>query len=201
MGFTSQDIQYAKEVQSTYGVPASVTLAQYAYESGYGTSNLAKKNNNYFGMRNGSKGWQKFDSKKDSFLAYGKLLSGELYTSKTKDAENVTQYVNAMAETYAPASDGNNNYAENILKIISENNLTQYDTTFSGGGGTASTGAGAGRTTAQEYGLKWWGDVVKVVFCILILVFGVMFLGFAVTSGQPTAAVKKAVKKAGGKKK
>lgn len=195
MGFTQTDIAYAQEVQTKYGVPASVTLAQYAYESGYGTSQLAKENKNYFGMRDGSSGWQKFNSKKESFLAYGKLLASDLYASKTKGAENVTEYVNAIAETYAPESDGNNAYAENILKIIEEGNLTQYDTeeSVTGGGGSANNGAGSGR-----YGLKWWGDIVKIVFIILVIAGGVVFLGISVTDNNISGTVKKVT---GGKKK
>ena len=139
--FTSEDIRLAQESERKYGVPASVTLAQYALESGYGTSTLAKTKNNYFGMRNGSKGWQSFDSKADSFDAHGKLLASDRYASKTAKARNITEYVNAFSETYAPSSDGNNNYSEKLLKIIEENNLTQYDggsvavTSYSGGGG------------------------------------------------------------------
>lgn len=125
--FTSEDIRLAQESEKKYGVPASVTLAQYALESGYGTSTLARTRNNYFGMRNGSAGWQTFDSKADSFDAHGKLLSNKLYSSKTAGAQTVEEYVRGFAETYAPSSDGNVGYADKVLKIIEENNLTQYD--------------------------------------------------------------------------
>lgn len=134
--FTSEDIRLAQESEQKYGVPASVTLAQYALESGYGKSTLAKTKNNYFGMRNGSKGWQTFDSKAESFDAHGRLLSNDLYSSKTAGAKSVEEYVYGFAETYAPSSDGNNNYAGKIMQIINENNLTQYD-----GGSLSSGGA------------------------------------------------------------
>ena len=41
----------AIEEQKRYGIPASVTLAQMAVESGYGESNLARQDNNYFGIK------------------------------------------------------------------------------------------------------------------------------------------------------
>lgn len=41
----------AMEQQQRYGIPASVTLAQMAYESFYGQSALATAGNNYFGIK------------------------------------------------------------------------------------------------------------------------------------------------------
>ena len=196
-GFTQEDIKLAKEVQDKYGVPASLTLSQYAYESGYGTSALAKNNKNYFGMRNGSSGWQKFSSKRESFMAYGKLLSSDLYASKTKNAKNVKEYINAIAETYAPSSDGNNNYAGNVLQIIKENNLTQYDDK-SKWGETDLSSDDTSDTASGSLGLVWWGDIVKVVFCIIMIALAVVFLGLAVTKGDAGKLTKK-IK--GGKKK
>ena len=74
--FNEQAIQLAIETQSIYSVPASVTLAQYALESGYGTSTLAKSQNNYFGITGSYKGntyrdsngrrWRVYPSMKDS---------------------------------------------------------------------------------------------------------------------------------------
>ena len=193
--FTDIDIKYAKEVQEKYNVPASIVLAQYALESGYGTSDLARQNNNYFGMRDGSSGWQKFSSKKDSFMAYGELLSSSLYADKTKGASNSGEYIDAIAETYAPSSDGNNNYAGQIKQIIKDFDLTQYDSKIVYGSG----GSGSG-TSTSEYGLVWWGDVVKVIFCILVIIGGVVLFGLAVTSNSVGENLVKKVKKGGAKK-
>ncbi len=41
----------AIEEQKRYGIPASVTLAQMAVESGYGESSLARQDNNYFDIK------------------------------------------------------------------------------------------------------------------------------------------------------
>lgn len=168
-GFTSEDIRLAQESEKKYGVPASVTLAQYALESGYGKSTLAKTKNNYFGMRNGSKGWQSFDSKADSFDAHGKLLSSSLYSSKTANASTVEEYVNGIAETYAPSSDGNNNYAGQIMNIINANNLTQYD------GGNYASG-GTSTTTTEEMGF-----IEKIGYSVLgKIIYAVAVVGVAV---------------------
>lgn len=195
--FTDRDIKYAKEVQEKYNVPASIVLAQYALESGYGTSDLARQNNNYFGMRDGSSGWQKFSSKKDSFMAYGELLSSSLYTDKTKGASNSGEYIDAIAETYAPSNDGNNNYAGQIKQIIKDFDLTKYDSKGVYGSGGSESGM-----SKAEYGLVWWGDVVKVIFCILVIIGGVVLFGLAVTSnsvGDNLVKKVKTVKKVGAK--
>lgn len=41
----------AKDSQTFFGVPASITLAQCILESGWGTTRLAKECNNYFGIK------------------------------------------------------------------------------------------------------------------------------------------------------
>lgn len=188
MGFTSEDIRLAKESERKYGVPASVTLAQYALESGYGKSTLAKTKNNFFGMRNGSKGWQSFDSKADSFDAHGRLLSGSLYSSKTAGATTVEEYVNGIAETYAPSSDGNNNYAGQLLTIIRENNLTQYDTGEYGS--TAATeGTSAGKEKMgyfESIGYSVLGKVIYAAAVVGVVVLAIIFFMGAFDIKAPT---------------
>ena len=184
--FTTEDIRLAQQVQAKYGIPASVTLAQYALESGYGTSNLAKTNNNYFGMRAGSKGWQTHASKADSFDRYGQLMSKPLYANKTAGATNVNQYVNAIAETYAPSSDGNNNYAGKILEIISANNLTQYDTVF-GGAGVSVAGTSTGSSgSLGNIGSEILGWVIKGLAILGVAALAFIFLMTAFNAKIPT---------------
>ncbi len=44
-------IEYALEMQKKYGVPASVILGQFQYESSCGTSHMARVANNCFGCK------------------------------------------------------------------------------------------------------------------------------------------------------
>ena len=106
------------------GVPASVTLAQYALESGYGTSDIAKNKNNYFGMTNGLGGYQKFSSMEESFDEHGKLLGTHpIYKGSTIGISDSKQYVKAIASTYAEDPE----YYTKITQIMERDNLLQYD--------------------------------------------------------------------------
>ena len=49
--YAEQYAQYAKEQMVKYGIPASVTLAQGILESANGQSQLARKENNHFGIK------------------------------------------------------------------------------------------------------------------------------------------------------
>uniref|UniRef100_A0AB33J3S1 Glucosaminidase domain-containing protein n=1 Tax=Prevotella sp. GTC17254 TaxID=3236794 RepID=A0AB33J3S1_9BACT len=52
--FIDRYAPYAMEQQIKYGIPSSVTLAQMALESTWGTSKLAREDNNFFGIKKGS---------------------------------------------------------------------------------------------------------------------------------------------------
>ena len=80
------------------------------------------------------------------------------------------------------------NYVSKVNSIIESNNLTQYDTGEYSGGSTGSPGF-------SSNGVKWWGDVVIVIFAVLLIVIGVVFIALAFMDGEPEKAVKKAVKK------
>ena len=201
--FTAEDIRLAQETEAKYGVPASVTLAQYALESGYGTSNLARTKNNYFGMRARGGGWQSFSSKAESFDAHGRLLAKPLYSDKTKGTTTVKEYIEAIAETYAPSSDGNVNYAGKILKIINDNNLTQYDSdkwqnfTYTGDTSTASS-TGFFGDKISDVGDAILRALVTAGAVILVSVLGVVFFmtAFDLKIPIPAAKAVKTAKKA-----
>lgn len=175
---------YAHEVRQKYGVPESVTLAQAIYESSLGKSNLAKNNNNWFGIKSPS-GWAKYDSVHDGFLAYGKLLSNERYTKYTKDAKTSAEYINGVIKGGYCDDDG---YTTNIISIINSNNLEKYN--------TENGGAGAGNTTmdstesssgiignitdsvtgsVKEIGAK----ITSGIFVIIVFIMAVICLGFS----------------------
>ena len=182
--FTENDIALAKEVQEKYGVPASVTLAQYALESGYGKSTVGK--NNYFNIKgNGTGGYRDYSSKEESFLDYGELLSNDRYTSHTKDAQNLQEYVQGIKDAgYAEDP----NYVSKLVTIITANNLTQYDTN--------SYNIPTGKSNASDTNI--FGSVATVIFTILVVVVAIVFLGLAVTTVADVdveSMIKKKVKK------
>ena len=107
----------AIEEQKRYGIPASVTLAQMAVESGYGESNLARQDNNYFGIKASDK-WIKAgkpwsyhhdDHFNDKFCTFASPLDSLEYHSKV-----------LMADRYKAcrqyASDDHTHWIEGIKK-------------------------------------------------------------------------------------
>lgn len=225
-------IKLAQDTEAKYGVPASVTIAQYGLESGWGGSNLAKNANNYFGisgknvntgkfvMSNG-RTWAAYNSMQESFYDHGRLLSTPLYANAHHNTKNAYQYIDAIAEIYAPSSDGNNNYAATLKSIISQNNLTQYDksggtytpgTTSGGSGfyvpgsgnsGSISGGGFGGSTVKTEnvkfLGIDWstiLGKIVKFIALVIVGVMGAVFFFSAFNIENPIKGVAKSVKKA-----
>ena len=188
--FSPEVIRLAQESQAKYGVPASVTLAQYATESAYGTSWLAKNANNYFGMMASKSStnkiyrtdryWQVHDSMADSFDKHGRLLASSTYSGATAGVTDAYAYIDAIAPIYAPESDGNTGIAALWKTIIRQNNLTQYDTgnytaTVSPGS-SVSTGSGSsgGSGGLADVGGRVLGYIVKGAFILLLCVFGVV---------------------------
>ena len=107
----------AMEEQRRYGIPASVTLAQMAVESGYGESNLAKQDNNYFGIK-ASQDWIKSgkpwsyhhdDHNNDKFCTFGSALESLEYHSKVLMADRYK-----ACRQYAPTD--NLHWIEGIKK-------------------------------------------------------------------------------------
>lgn len=188
--FSPEVIRLAQESQAKYGVPASVTLAQYATESGYGTSWLAQNANNYFGMMASKSStnkiyrtdryWQVHDSMADSFDKHGQLLSSGRYAEATAGVTDAYSYIDAIQPIYAPESDGNTGIAALWKTIIRQNNLTQYDTgNYSAtvavsGSAAGSSGGGGGGSSLKDTLLKVLGYIIKGLFILILVVFGVV---------------------------
>ena len=186
MGYISQeDITLAQKVQATYGVPASVVLGQKIQETGWNESTVGQ--NNYFNIKgNGTGGYRDYSSKEESFMDYGKLLSGSRYTQYTSKATTVEEYVTGIKQAgYAEDP----NYVSNVMQVISDNDLTTYDN-----GSIISTGL----FSSNKNNTTWWGDIVTVVFAIVLVIMGVVFIGLAVTNNNvidTAKMIQKAVKK------
>lgn len=200
VNLTQDMINGAKLTQDKYGIPASITLAQILQESGGsydgGLSGLAYKYNNLFGITAGSnwsgqtvtmsnkagtdtKTYRVYDNIQQSIDDHAKILTNERYTKYTNNATSAEDYARGIAKGgYAE----DKNYADNLIKLIKSNNLTQYDnldydkpidntntnnTNHSSGGGV--------KIDKPDVDLKWWGDIIVVILVILVIVLAIIF--------------------------
>jgi len=124
-----------------YKIPASVIIAQAIFESNCGTSYLAKKSNNHFGIKCHT-GWigdtivktddslnecfRRYENVEESYTDHSKFLKSRLrYAGLFK--LSVLDYkgwcIGLKACGYATYP----TYAEQLIKIIEENKLTEID--------------------------------------------------------------------------
>lgn len=178
---TSEEIKWAQDVQKNNGVPASVTLGQYIFESGAGTSNLAKLHNNGFGVTgsgdagtyyNKGRAWAKYSSMEQSFKAYGELLNSPRYTEHTAGAANTREYLEGLVAGGYCSDPG---YVENVMQVIADNNLSQYDTE-SGSGEVISGGVIPTSSEDSGFWVNTAKTVVKVVFLLVLVILCVLFM-------------------------
>lgn len=140
-----QDVIYAAQAaQKKWGVPAAVSIAQWALESGWG-QHMPPGSNNPFGIkaldgqtsvnvptrefRNGH--WvteyapfRKYASIADAFDDHGRLLATVgAYAAARQYIHNDAAYANALTGHYATDP----HYGALLNAIIQGSNLTQYD--------------------------------------------------------------------------
>ena len=141
---TSQYIENYKEIaireMKSYGIPASIILAQGILESAYGNSNLAKNSNNHFGIKCGNwtgekvyadddkknECFRKYNSVEDSYQDHSKFLKNSsryasLFDLKITDYKGWAKGLKKAG--YATSSD----YAEVLIKIIEDYELYLLD--------------------------------------------------------------------------
>ncbi|MBK6611174.1 MAG: LysM peptidoglycan-binding domain-containing protein [Sphingobacteriales bacterium] len=123
------------------GIPASITLAQGMYESGFGNSELALKANNHFGVKcksdwKGEVVYKDDDAPNECFRKYATVLdsyrdrslflrSGQKYAALFElPITDYKAWANGLKMAgYATAV----NYPEKLIMIIERYNLNQYD--------------------------------------------------------------------------
>jgi flagellum-specific peptidoglycan hydrolase FlgJ len=142
-------INAAQAAQKAYGVPASVSLAQFALESGYGRYDLGV--NNFFGIKYGQNvicdgfvekqtkefingkyititaRFAKFNSVEGGFLEHARFIAEHPQLSRAMELkDSPDKFVCAL-------QDGNVKYAtdpqyvEKLTSIMKSQNLYQYD--------------------------------------------------------------------------
>jgi hypothetical protein len=123
-----------------YGIPASITLAQGAFESGDGTSRLARKANNHFGIKchdwkgktiyhdddTNNECFRKYKSVEESYKDHSEFLSTkQRYALLFKlQPDDYKGWAKGLKEAgYAT----NPSYAGALIKVIEEYELYKYD--------------------------------------------------------------------------
>jgi flagellum-specific peptidoglycan hydrolase FlgJ len=148
--FMKMAVPAAIASEAATGVPASITIAQAILESGWGQSGLAKQANNFFGIKAAAHvapdsyiqlpteeivmgravaenaEFMKYKSAADSFTAHGLLLAqASRYAPAMAVRGNPAQFA---AELQRGGYSTNPNYADDLMCIVAELDLTQYDT-------------------------------------------------------------------------
>jgi len=133
--------QMAVDEMHRSGVPASITLAQGALESGDGNSTLAKKANNHFGIKchnnwNGKTSYQDDDRRNECFRKYESVEDS--YRDHTDYLKSTSRYAFLFAldlTDYKGWARGlkkagyatSPTYAERLIEIIEQYGLIKYD--------------------------------------------------------------------------
>lgn len=130
----------AIEQMQRHGIPASITLAQGVLETGAGSSELARKANNHFGIKcngwTGRKAYHDDDATQECFRAYDSvsqsyedhslfLVNSKRYASlfqlKPTDYKGWAKGLKACGYATSPT------YATKLIEIIELYNLHQFD--------------------------------------------------------------------------
>lgn len=93
----------ALDLSNQYGIPSSIILAIAIVESGAGTSKASKILNNHFGIvgKNNvnTSRFKSFNSVRESYEAFCKLLSKKKLYNQLKNNNNPTEWVKAIASS------------------------------------------------------------------------------------------------------
>lgn len=142
--FNLEVIRAAQDTQRRWGIPASVTLAQWAVESGYG-AHMPIGSNNPFGIKalpgqphvmawtteykNGRKvtvnaAFRVFANLSEAFIAHGKLIgSAKAYARARTFAKQPDRFADALTNVYATDP----GYGTMLKSIMRTNDLYRFD--------------------------------------------------------------------------
>lgn len=144
-GITPAAIAAAQATQRRWGVPASITLAQYIQESSAGR-HMPAHSHNPFGIKAGrgqpfvmartseetSDGrvvhimapFRRFDSVDDAFDAHGRLLAtGRAYALARQHTDDADAYADALTRHYATE----HSYGRNLRELMRQHHLYGYN--------------------------------------------------------------------------
>lgn len=196
MAKISDELLAASQAASNkYGVPVPVILGFAGLETGYGSTGMGKSKNNLFGI-----GSTAYASITESVEDFARLVTGnkdsaqsKKYGEATAKAQTNSQWVDAIREAGYNSEYADGVYENMVLNVIAKDNLNSY-----AGSVKVDTSLDPdqdGSSAAPDVALVWWGDIVRAVFCVLLVIAGLAFVVLALTSDKgPADAVKKIIK-------
>jgi len=129
----------AQSMYQRYGIPPSVQLGISAVESGWGTSEGARKHNAYFGISgryNGSY-WISQDGETraypnawESFKDFNVHITSKPYYNKCKTCTTSEEWVNCISDSYVgvyASEEVKKRYRDKVLGVINREGLKRYD--------------------------------------------------------------------------
>jgi len=139
--YIEQYKETAKNNMQTYGIPASITLAQGILESGSGQGHLAKQANNHFGIKchsnwtgeiirhdddKSQECFRKYSDVSDSFRDHSLFLTSrsryaDLFQLKKDDYKSWAKGLRKAGYATDPK------YPDKLINLIEKYNLSQYD--------------------------------------------------------------------------
>lgn len=139
--FIAEFAPLAQEVGKKYDLYPSVILAQAAVESNFGESELSGNYNNYFGIKGkgvvlptvemeGERkmavedGFRTYDSARESFYDYGKLIAEAARYEPVREAESAEAYAMAL---HPAGYSTNPRYGDILIEVMTVYNLKSYD--------------------------------------------------------------------------
>lgn len=155
--FLKMAVPAAQYCARTYGVPASITLAQAILESGWGKSRLAQECNNFFGIKashNADPGtyqdfgtaeyehgerveieapFAKYSSTTMGFAAHARLLAlSPRYRPAMAVRHDAAEFAQKLQDcgystNRPPLASRPPYYADELMQLVREFDLTQYD--------------------------------------------------------------------------
>ena len=142
----------AQAAELKWKVPSSITLAQWALESGWGGSDLALQAKNYFGIKaehlnvpnsyvmfptddfvNGVKkhvlaGFEKYKTAEDCFDDHGRLLhDASRYQPAMRVAKSPDDFARMLRVCGYSTLQPMNAYPDRLIALMRQHNLYQYD--------------------------------------------------------------------------
>ncbi|NDV84776.1 glucosaminidase domain-containing protein [Bacteroides sp. 51] len=142
--YAEKHAEYAMDQMRRYGIPASVTLAQGILESSNGQSQLARNENNHFGIKatqswiagGGKYGLYTDDKPNEKFCSYGSVGSSyEHHSQFFKENQRYAGCFKLSPDDYGGWAKGlekagyatGGKYASSLISIIEKNDLQNYD--------------------------------------------------------------------------